>query len=849
MVNASPPPATVTDLEATGFALSSLSLSWTAVGADGSSGTAYLYDIRYSEAPITEANFSRAIQAAGEPAPQAAGSTEAFAITSLDNSSTYYFALKVMDADGNLSTLSNVASGSTQAPRTILFSDDVESGAGGWTVAGSDPILWHRATHRSNSPTTAWYYGIDGTRNYETGAINWGTLTSPAFSLSGKTGATLEFNEWSQVQDVTIRDRTRVQLSADGINWSNAFESHGTSGLWAKRVVDLTPYTGGNVYVRFFFDTVSRFSNQYEGWYVDDIRVLATSPNQAPLAGSQTVSTDEDTDLAITLSGSDVDGDVSSFDVESGPANGVLSGDAPNLTYTPNANFNGSDSFTFTVTDDEGGTSEEAMVTITVHPANVSAVVDIRPKSINLNSGGVTPVALLANEHFDAYDVDIGTLRFGVNGTEAATAHGGHIDDLNGDGRDDLMLHFRTKDLGIPLDTIDGTNLYLNLIGLLSNGTGLSGEAMVVIKVKRLARPATLPQTAGSIDGGITSPSDADGGKEPGPQDTGAEDNSGDDGGEPDAGPGQDRGKRKAGNSGKDKDNSDRGKRGDDGSQPGGGDAGAQDGQGDAGDGGATGSNGSSQGKGQESNNGNGNGNSDSGGSDHGQGEVHGGGDESTGGGSPAENPSGSDSADQGNASSGDGDDGSHGNAGNDNAGNDNAGNEDPGEGGNGNGGGGSSGGNGNDNSGEGVNGEGEAEGSQDGPDGGSNTGGGSSASDGPGQDEGQPDDGDGGSHDASNDNAGSSNGGGNGNGGASQGSQDGSGGGNNSGGGSSASDGPGQGEGQPDDGDGGDSETGSDSSGGNGGGNDNSGGNGNGNGGGNSGGGGNNGNGNGKNK
>src|SRR5690606_6925593 len=61
------------------------------------------------------------------------------------------------------------------------------------------------------------------------------------------------------------------------------------------------------------------------------------------------------------------------YAIASGPANGALSGTAPNLTYTPNANFNGADSFSFTVND---GTvnSAAATVSITVNPINDAPV-------------------------------------------------------------------------------------------------------------------------------------------------------------------------------------------------------------------------------------------------------------------------------------------------------------------------------------------------------------------------------------------------------------------------------------------------------------------------------------------
>ncbi len=107
-----------------------------------------------------------------------------------------------------------------------------------------------------------------------------------------------------------------------------------------------------------------------DGVFIDTDTVVITvnDINGAPVADDQGVVTDEDAAVAITLTASDADGDPLSFAVTAGPANGILSGSAPNLTYTPNGGFNGSDSFTFTAND---GTvdSNTATVSITVTPA------------------------------------------------------------------------------------------------------------------------------------------------------------------------------------------------------------------------------------------------------------------------------------------------------------------------------------------------------------------------------------------------------------------------------------------------------------------------------------------------
>src|SRR5207249_3579048 len=77
------------------------------------------------------------------------------------------------------------------------------------------------------------------------------------------------------------------------------------------------------------------------------VSITVTAVNDAPVANSQSVSTSEDTPLSITLTGSDVDGDALTFTVVTGPAHGTFDG----TTYTPAANYNGPDSFTFSADD------------------------------------------------------------------------------------------------------------------------------------------------------------------------------------------------------------------------------------------------------------------------------------------------------------------------------------------------------------------------------------------------------------------------------------------------------------------------------------------------------------------
>jgi len=93
------------------------------------------------------------------------------------------------------------------------------------------------------------------------------------------------------------------------------------------------------------------------------------SPNTLPIAESLTVTTPEDTPVSIVLTGSDLDSDPLSYIIVSEPSDGRLSGNAPNLTYTPNENFNGSDSFSFKVND---GTADSTTATVSITISSVN---------------------------------------------------------------------------------------------------------------------------------------------------------------------------------------------------------------------------------------------------------------------------------------------------------------------------------------------------------------------------------------------------------------------------------------------------------------------------------------------
>jgi hypothetical protein len=113
------------------------------------------------------------------------------------------------------------------------------------------------------------------------------------------------------------------------------------------------------------------------------------------VANLQSVITAEDTAVAITLTGSDPEGNPLIFTIVSNPTNGLLSGVAPNLTYTPNLNFNGSDSFTFKVSDGRLD-SDVAMVSITVTAVNDTPTANLQ--SVSTAEGTAVTITLTGSD-------------------------------------------------------------------------------------------------------------------------------------------------------------------------------------------------------------------------------------------------------------------------------------------------------------------------------------------------------------------------------------------------------------------------------------------------------------------
>lgn len=97
--------------------------------------------------------------------------------------------------------------------------------------------------------------------------------------------------------------------------------------------------------------------------------------NDAPVATSFEVSTDEDQPVSVVLHATDPDGDAITYELLRQPFNGVLSGEAPDLIYTPNPEFSGIDNLRFRASDGQL-VSNTAVVALFTNPVDDPPVIE-----------------------------------------------------------------------------------------------------------------------------------------------------------------------------------------------------------------------------------------------------------------------------------------------------------------------------------------------------------------------------------------------------------------------------------------------------------------------------------------
>ena len=207
------------------------------------------------------------------------------------------------------------------------------------------------------------------------------------------------------------------QIGTDpGTEWGSGDVSTADNTLRRKPSVQAGDADGANV-----FDPAA----EWDGFAIDTFGGLGShsvstgGPNASPIAASDSAAVEEDggtSTIDVLANDRDPDGDALTIVGATDAANGSVAVTGSGLSYAPDVDFNGADSFTYTVSDGNGG-ADTATVSVTVEPANDDP--DAEDDAASTAEDSAVTIDLLAND--DDVDGDALTVT-GVEGTANGTA-------------------------------------------------------------------------------------------------------------------------------------------------------------------------------------------------------------------------------------------------------------------------------------------------------------------------------------------------------------------------------------------------------------------------------------------
>lgn len=305
------------------------------------------------------------------------------------------------------------------------------------------------------------------------------TITSPSNGASSTVGQPVTFSATGiDTEDGNISGNISWLSSRDGAIGSGGTISTNALTVGAHTITASVTDSGG-----------------LAGSASISFTVNPVATNTAPTAGNQTIATNEDTPLPVTLSGVDAEQCDLQFAIVSGPAKGTLgaitnngcttgspNADTAVLTYTPGANLNGSDSFTYSVSD--GSLTAQATVSITLNAVNDAPVAANR----NVTTVVGTGVTVLLG----ATDVDGCELAFSIVQLPSSGTLGAIANDACASGNPN-------SDTARVTYTPDATGVH-TFTYKASDGVTDSNTATVTVTVSA-APPPTTTMHVGDLDG------------------------------------------------------------------------------------------------------------------------------------------------------------------------------------------------------------------------------------------------------------------------------------------------------------------------------------------------------------
>ena len=286
------------------------------------------------------------------------GKQTTYTLTDLEAGQNYYIAVTAYDSDGkNESDFSNIID-----MHGTVFAVNV----GGPEYVDSEGTLYEADTLFSGGKTSTRPAPTAGTEDdtlYH--SERYGDFTYAVALPNGDYVVTLRFAEiyWSEA------GRRRFDVDIEGTQVVHDLDLVAEVG--PKSAYDVT------IPVQVTDEELNiSFRTDVDNAKVSAIKVTAgqSTPPQAnsiPVAAHDAASTTENMAVTIPVLANDTDADGDALTVASvtQATNGTVLTNGTDVTYTPQAHFHGADTFSYTVSDDHGGTAT-GTVSITVSPVN-----------------------------------------------------------------------------------------------------------------------------------------------------------------------------------------------------------------------------------------------------------------------------------------------------------------------------------------------------------------------------------------------------------------------------------------------------------------------------------------------
>jgi hypothetical protein len=233
----------------------------------------------------------------------------------------------------------------------------------GTVVINPDGTITFTPNANFNGPTTITYTISDGRGGTSTATVN--VTVTPVNDPPVANNDSAATPEDTPVTINLLGNDT--DFDGDPLTVTAATSPNGAVVINADGTITFTPNANFNGPTTITYT----ISDGRGGTSTATVNVTVTPVNDPPVATNDTATTPEDAPVTINVLGNDadVDGDPLTITAATSPNGTVVINPDGTTTFTPNANFNGATTITYTISDGRGGTST-ATVNVTVTPVN-----------------------------------------------------------------------------------------------------------------------------------------------------------------------------------------------------------------------------------------------------------------------------------------------------------------------------------------------------------------------------------------------------------------------------------------------------------------------------------------------